>query len=99
MMIGDIPPTKPAHGVMATRPATAPEAPPRVVAWPSFSFSTTSQPSIAADAARLVLTRAWAACPLAAPAEPALKPNQPNHSTPVPINVHGRLWGCIGCSG
>ena len=32
MAIGAIPPTKPAHGVMATSPATAPEPAPRVVA-------------------------------------------------------------------
>ena len=34
MVDGAMPPTKPAHGVMATRPATAPDAAPRVVAWP-----------------------------------------------------------------
>ena len=35
-------------GVIATRPATAPEAAPSVVAWPSRSLSTMSQPSSAA---------------------------------------------------
>ena len=54
---------------------------------------------MAAEAARLVLTSAWAAWPLAAPAEPALKPNQPNHRMPVPIRVIGRLCGGIGVSG
>ena len=37
---------------------------------------------------------AWAACPLAASAEPALKPNQPNHRMPVPIMTSG-----IECGG
>ena len=82
MAIGEKPPTKPAHGVMATRPATAPEAAPRVVAWPSLTLSTISQPSMAAAAAMLVLTKAWAAWKLAPSAEPALKPNQPNHRIP-----------------
>ena len=41
--IGASPPTKPAHGVIATRPATAPDAAPSVVAWPDFSRSTISQ--------------------------------------------------------
>src|SRR5215471_2736360 len=99
MYTGAIPPTKPAHGVMATRPATAPEAAPRVVAWPSFAFSTTSQPSMAAEAARKVFMIAWDATPLAASAEPALNPAQPNHRMPVPSTVSGRLWGGIGSWG
>ena len=33
--------TAPQAGVMATRPATTPEAAPREVAWPSRIFSTT----------------------------------------------------------
>ena len=94
-----MPPTKPAHGVIATRPATAPEAAPSVVAWPLMSFSTTSQPSMAAEAARNVFMIAWAAMPSAARAEPALKPAQPNQRMPVPRTVRGRLWGGIGVSG
>ena len=86
-----MPPTNPAQGVMATRPATAPEAAPSVVACPLFSRSTTSQPSMAAEAARNVFMMAEAAMPLAASAEPALKPVQPNHRMPVPITVMGRL--------
>jgi hypothetical protein len=84
---------------MATRPATAPEAPPRVVACPSLSFSTKSQPSMAADAARNVFMMAWPAMPSAASAEPALNPAQPNHRMPVPSTVIGRLCGGIGVSG
>ena len=66
MISGDMSPTKPAHGVIATSPATAPEHAPSVVAWPVLSFSTINQPSIAAAAARWVLTSAWTAMPSAA---------------------------------
>ena len=69
-----MPPTKPAHGVMATSPATAPDIAPSVVALPSLIRSTTSQPSMAAEAARNVFMIAEAATPSAARAEPALKP-------------------------
>ena len=42
-----------------------------------------------------VLSSAWAASPLAASAEPALNPAQPNHRMPVPRIVSGRLCGCM----
>ncbi len=83
-------------GVIATRPATTPEAAPSEVAWPSRSFSTSSQPSAAAPVATCVLTQTSAAWPLAPSAEPALNPNQPNHSRPAPIMTNGRLCGRIG---
>ena len=54
---------------------------------------------MAAAAATKVLMSAWAASPLAPSAEPALKPNQPNHRMPVPMSVQGRLCGGIGASG
>ena len=54
---------------------------------------------MAAAAALLVLRKAWAARPLAASAEPALKPNHPNHSMPLPSRVRGREWGGIVSSG
>ena len=50
----------------------------------------------AAAAARNVLVKACAAWPLAASAEPALKPNQPNQRMPVPIITSG--IECGGCS-
>lgn len=86
-------PTNPAQGVMATMPATPPEAAPRVVTCLPLIFSTISQPSMAAAGAMRVLSRAWAATPLAPRAEPALNPNQPNHKIPVPSRVQGRAWG------
>ncbi len=40
--------------------------------------------------------KAMPASPLAASAEPALKPNQPNQSSPEPSITSGRLCGRIG---
>src|SRR5512134_672964 len=96
MMIEDTGPTKPAAGVMATRPATAPEAAPRTVGLPRELHSVNIQPSAAAAAAVLVVRKAEAASPLASSALPALNPNQPTHSSAAPITVRGRLWGCMG---
>src|SRR3954449_5603596 len=84
-------------GVMATRPATAPEAKPSVVACPSRSRSTRIQPRAAVAVATWVLVNARAARPFAARAEPALKPNQPNHSRPEPSMTKGRLCG-LNCA-
>ena len=40
--------------------------------------------------------KALTASPLASSALPALKPNQPNHSSAAPMTVMGRLCGGIG---
>ena len=80
-------------GVMATRPATTPEAAPSEVAWPSRIFSVAHQASDAAAVATRVLIQATAATSPAPSAEPALKPNQPNHSSPAPIITSVRLCG------
>ena len=93
MQIAAMPPTNPAHGVMATSPATAPDAAPSVVACPPRSRSNSSQLSMAAAAAMWVLMSACAAMPLAASADPALKPNQPNQRMPVPSRVSGSECG------
>src|SRR5262245_18719847 len=85
--------------MIATSPATAPDAAPSVVACPPLIRSTSNQPNIAAAAAMLVFTNACAATLFAPSAEPALNPNQPNHSTPAPNNVHGSMCGAIGCCG
>src|SRR5215210_7742822 len=89
-------PTKPAAGVMATSPATAPEAAPSTVGLPRAIHSVNIQPSAAAAAAVLVARNALAARALASSALPALKPNHPNHSRAAPITVIGRLCGCMG---
>jgi hypothetical protein len=86
-------PTKPAAGVIATRPATAPDAAPRPDGLPLTSHSTSSQEKAAAAVATQVFTKARAAAPLASRAEPALKPNQPTHSRAAPTMVRVRLCG------
>src|SRR5438309_2001689 len=88
--------TKPQAGVIATSPATAPEAMPSTVGLPRVIHSAAIQPSAAAAAAVLVVTNAFAATPDASRALPALNPNQPNHKSPAPITVRGRLCGGIG---
>src|SRR5687767_9290386 len=88
--------TNPAAGVMATRPATAPEAAPSTVGLPRELHSVNIHPSAAAAAPVLVVRKAWAARPLAPSALPALKPNHPNHSRLAPITVNGKLCGGIG---
>src|SRR5438445_2981234 len=83
-------------GVIATRPATAPEAAPRVLNVPCWIFSAISQPIIAVQVATWVLMNTIDAWPLAPSALPALKPNQPNHSRPTPSITNGTLCGRIG---
>ncbi len=46
-----------------------------------------------------VLAKAWMVTSSIPNADPALKPNQPNHRIPAPIMVKGRLWGSIGSFG
>ena len=57
--------------------------------------STVSHATTAAAVARKVLTKAIAATPPASSAEPALKPNQPNHRIDAPTIVWVRLCGLI----
>src|SRR5947208_13120727 len=89
--------TYPEAGVMATRPATAPEAAPRTVGFPRLIHSVNIQPSAAAAAPVLVAVNALTARPLTSSALPALNPNQPNHRSAAPMTVIGRLCGGIGC--
>src|SRR5690349_3291839 len=94
--------TKPAAGVMTTRPATTPEPKPRADGLPEWIHSAIIQERPAAAGAMVVVVKARPARPPAASeqlaptmAEPALKPNQPNQRRPTPIRVKGRLWGAI----
>jgi len=85
----------PEAGVTAARPTTIPVAIPRVLGLPSSQESTIhTRPAVAAEV--LVVRRAFTATPFAAKAEPALKPNQPTHRSPVPRTVRGMLLGSIG---
>src|SRR5512140_237547 len=95
MMIAAIGLTNPEAGVMATNPATQPEAAASVVGFPLWCHSMATQETVAAAAARWVTTKALAARPLAARALPALKPNHPNQRMPAPSTVIGRLWGMM----
>src|SRR5688500_9044951 len=85
--------TKPAAGVIATRPATIPDAAPSIVAFLIRAPSTRHHISAPAAAARCVFARARAARPSPSDAEPALNPNQPNHRMPAPSTVIVRSWG------
>ena len=88
--------TKPAAGVMATRPTTAPMHAPKAEGLFPFIQSKNIQESMAAAEAVLVVAKARAARPEAPIAEPALKPNQPNQSIPVPRITNGTFAGsCV----
>src|SRR5262249_61073793 len=87
--------TYPHAGVMATSPATAPDAVPRTVGLPRDHHSAPIQASAAAAAPVLVAAKALTATPDASSALPALKPNQPNQSSPAPITGSGRWCGGI----
>src|SRR6201994_3268478 len=76
---------KPEAGVMATRPATAPEMAPSTDGLPLTIHSANIQPSVAAAVAICVTAIAMPARPFDATADPALKPNQPTHNSDAPI--------------
>ena len=79
--------TKPAAGVMQTRPATAPEAAPSTLGRLRKNHSMHAQPTAPAAAAKCVAQNALAAAVSAATADPALNPNQPTHSIAAPVTV------------
>ncbi|VVB63808.1 Uncharacterised protein [uncultured archaeon] len=79
----------------AASPATAPVTIPKALG--ALCLHERSIHVVAAAAAAvLVVTKALAATPFAARAEPALKPNQPNQSRAAPMTVVGMLCGSIG---
>src|ERR1700753_853804 len=87
--------TKPEAGVMATRPATAPEARPSMLGFLRSIHSTTIQARAAMAVATWVLVMAAPARALEPTAEPALNPNQPTHRSEAPIMVRTRLLGAM----
>src|SRR5690606_40634317 len=91
--IPPITPTDPQAGVIATRPAMAPEAAPSMEGLPLKIHSPKVQATVAAAVANSVLIRASAAPLVASRFEPALKPNQPTHSIAAPTSVRGTEWG------
>src|SRR5664279_3585149 len=80
-------PAKPDAGVTATRPATAPERMPSIEGLPLKIHSANIQDSAAAAVATNELIMASGAPPVASRLDPALKPNQPTHSSDAPIMV------------
>src|SRR6267142_428608 len=99
MAIADIGDTKPAAGLIATRPVTAPEIAPRVLGLPLRHHSAALQPNAAAAAPKCVATKALVARVPAESALPALKPNQPTHSRQAPMKLSTTLCGGMGCFG
>src|SRR5262245_51855999 len=95
MTIAAIGVTKPAPGVIATRPATAPDAAPSIVGFPFLNHSASIQPNAAVEAAVWVAMNALEASALAPSADPALNPNQPTHSIAAPTTANGRLCGAM----
>src|ERR1035437_10722934 len=79
--------TKPEAGVIATRPATAPEMAPRTDGLPLVIHSANIQLSAAPAVAICVTVMAMLARPPAETAEPALKPNQPTQSSEAPMTA------------
>src|ERR1051326_8795236 len=93
MKIADTGPTNPAAGVIATRPATAPEIAPKALVLPFRIHSTPAQPMAAAAAPKCVATNALVASGPEPRALPALKPNHPTHNRHAPIKLSTTLCG------
>src|SRR5580658_2068403 len=87
--------TKPDAGVIATKPATAPEIMPSTEGFLEMIHSENIQPSEAAAVAIWVAAAAMLALTLAVTAEPALKPNQPTHNRQAPMTLNRMLCGAM----
>src|SRR5688572_30335061 len=87
--------TKPAAGVIATRPTTDPIQNPTAEGFLPRATSKRIHANPAAAAAVLVVANAEAANAPAPTALPALNPNHPNHSKPVPRRTKGMFAGAI----
>lgn len=77
-------PTNPEPGVIATKPATAPEQKPTADHFLSSLQSHSIHVSPPTLAARFVTMHAWTARRFAPSADPPLNPNHPNHRKIVP---------------
>src|SRR6201981_826289 len=87
--------TKPAAGVIATRPVIMPLTLPRNVGLRALlaKMSHSTQVSNAQAVARLVFSTASDASAPEKYGSPPLNPFQPNHRTPAPTAARGRLFG------
>src|ERR1039457_592915 len=91
--------TKPEAGVIVASPATMPAAAPSTLGLPFNFHSIAAQLNAAAAAEKCVAANALVASDPAFSALPALKPNQPTHSSPVPMSDSTTLCGTIGSCG
>lgn len=85
--------TNPDAGVMATKPATAPEIAPSTLGFPFRFHSARLQPIAAAAAAKCVATNALVANEPDDRALPALNPNHPTQSRHAPTKLNTTLCG------
>ena len=80
---------------MVPRPATAPDRMPSTEGLPRLVHSIAIQVRAATAAEMWVLSMALPASSPDDSADPALKPNQPTHSSEVPTRVRTRLCGAM----
>src|SRR5262249_42444886 len=85
--------TNPDAGVMVANPAIMPEAAPSTLGLPLCHHSTKAQLNAPAAAEKCVAANALVASVPAVNALPALNPNQPTHSNPVPMSESTTLCG------
>src|SRR5215469_379336 len=87
--------TNPDAGVMVASPAIMPEAAPSTLGLPLCHHSTSAQLNAPAAAEKCVAANALVASVPAVSALPALNPNQPTQSRPVPMSESTTLCGII----
>src|SRR5580704_5957161 len=87
--------TKPEAGVIATRPATAPEMMPSTLGFLAMIHSEHIHARAAAAVAICVVAIAMPALTFEVTAEPALNPNQPTQRSEAPITESTRLCGAM----
>ena len=83
--------------MLVARPAIIPEAAPKTLGRPASNHSIATQDNVAPTAEKCVDENADVAKAPDPSALPALNPNHPTHSNPVPINDSTTLCGII-CS-
>src|ERR1700730_7401942 len=86
-------------GVIAPKPATAPEMAPSTLGFPPRNHSAALHPTTAAAAPKWVATKALVARLPEPSALPALNPNQPTHNNEAPTKLSTTLCGGMGICG
>ncbi len=82
--------------MIATKPATAPDAAPTILGFPVCAHDIKTQVRAAIPVAVFVTVHALTVMPSTITSLPALKPNHPNQSIPAPRTTIGMLCGSIG---